>query len=308
MQHLPVLYEEVLTQMDIKPDGVYLDCTFGRGGHSKGILDSLGKQGRLLAFDRDRAAIESDNAIELKKDPRFSLFHASFSELNSVVEQEGLVGKLDGILMDIGVSSPQLDDAERGFSFTRDGPLDMRMNATCGPTAAEWLQGVEEKELVQVLFDFGEERFARKIARAIVERREEGALQTTAQLAALVAATLPYREKHKHPATRTFQAVRIALNRELDELMQGMEQAVNVLKARGILAVISFHSLEDRKVKQFFKRESGIKHNPGRLPVREDELERGRLEKVSRAIKPTADEIELNPRARSAVLRVARKG
>ncbi len=307
MQHLPVLYEEVLAQMALKSDGIYLDCTFGRGGHSRGILSKLGENGRLLAMDQDETAITSEEARQLQEDQRFSLTHGCFSNMDGMLADLGLQGQLDGVLMDIGVSSPQLDDPQRGFSFSKDGPLDMRMNKSAGVSAADWLKDIDEKQLVQVLFDYGEERFARKIASAIVTERKQQDILSTRQLATLIEGAMPFREKHKHPATRSFQAIRIAVNRELDELNEGLQQAVNALKPEGVLAVISFHSLEDRVVKRFIRDESGIKHNPGRLPVMEEALEKGRLEKCGKAIKPSALEIQQNPRARSAVLRIARK-
>ena len=305
MEHLSVLFEESIQGLDIHPDGTYIDCTFGRGGHSKGILSCLGERGRLLAFDRDLAAINSVYAEEMRKDPRFELHHGCFSELEAVVEQHGWKGKVDGVLMDFGVSSPQLDDAERGFSFLRDGPLDMRMDDSTGVSAAEWLADVDEQALIKVLFDYGEERFARRIAKAVIDKRQESPLQTTGDLARLIEDAVPKREKHKHPATRSFQAIRIEINNELEEIKQGLQQAVNILGVGGRLVVISFHSLEDRIVKRFIRNESGRKVNPGRLPVLEADIERGVLKKVGKAIKAGTQELQQNPRARSAVLRVA---
>ncbi|WP_031433886.1 16S rRNA (cytosine(1402)-N(4))-methyltransferase RsmH [Methylomarinum vadi] len=307
MEHLPVLFEEALHFLKIEADGWYLDCTFGRGGHSRGILQQLDESGRLLAIDRDVEAIESVNAQELQKDKRFVLYHGRFSELTKAVELYDAVGKVRGVLMDLGVSSPQLDTADRGFSFLQDGPLDMRMDGSAGMTAAQWLAEVEENELSKVLFEYGEERFARKIARTIVERRQREALRTTLQLARLIEDVIPYREKHKHPATRTFQAIRIALNQELQEIEEGLEQAVQVLAPGGRLVVISFHSLEDRIVKRFIRAESGRKFNPGRLPVLERDIEQGRLKTIDKAIRAGQEELRRNPRARSAVMRVAEK-
>ena len=307
MEHLSVLFEESIQGLDIHPDGTYIDCTFGRGGHSKGILSCLGEDGRLLAFDRDLAAINSVYAEEMQKDSRFELHHGCFSELETVVEQRGWKGKVDGVLMDLGVSSPQLDDSERGFSFLRDGPLDMRMDDSTGISAAEWLAQVEEHALVKVLFEYGEERFARRIAKAVVERRQESPLQTTGDLARLVEDVVPKREKHKHPATRTFQAIRIEVNNELEEIKQGLQQAVNILGSGGRLVVISFHSLEDRIVKRFIRNESGRKFNPGRLPILEADIEQGILKKVGKATKAGKKELQQNQRARSAVLRVAER-
>ncbi len=305
--HLSVLYKESLQGLNIRPDGIYIDCTFGRGGHSKGILNQLDGNGRLLAFDRDLTAINSTYADEFRKDRRFSLHHGCFSELEAVVENFSWHGKIDGVLMDLGVSSPQLDEAHRGFSFLRDGPLDMRMDSSTGLSAAEWLQQVDEQQLIKILFEYGEERFARRIARAVVERRMHSALETTAELARLIEGVVPRREKGKHPATRSFQAIRIEINNELEEIKQGLQQAVNVLKPTGRLVVISFHSLEDRIVKRFIRNESGRKHNPGRLPVKEADIEKGVLNKVGKAIKAGKQEVQLNPRSRSAVMRVAER-
>ena len=307
MEHLPVMFAEALQQLDIKKDGVYLDCTFGRGGHSQGILNLLGSSGRLLAFDRDLDAIDSDYAQAMLKDERFKLKHSCFSELENIVDSEGLTGKVDGILVDLGVSSPQLDNPERGFSFLRDGPLDMRMDGNAGISAEQWLTSVEEKVLVKVLFEYGEERFARRIAHAIVEKRAESPITTTRQLAELIEDVVPVREKHKHPATRTFQAIRIEINRELDELKDVLQQSVRVLKPGGRLVVISFHSLEDRIVKRFIRNESGAKYNPGRLPIKEVDIAKGDLKQVGKALKAGKSEISQNPRARSAVMRVAER-
>ena len=307
MEHLSVLFEESLQGLDIQPDGTYIDCTFGRGGHSKGILNCLGEGGRLLALDRDLAAINSVYAEEMRKDPRFELHHGCFSELETVIDQHGWKGKVDGVLMDLGVSSPQLDDSERGFSFLRDGPLDMRMDNSSGISAAEWLAQVDEQSLVKVLFEYGEERFARRIAKAVTERRLLSPLQTTGDLARLIEDVVPRREKHKHPATRSFQAIRIEINNELEEIKQGLQQAVNILGSGGRLVVISFHSLEDRIVKRFIRNETGRKFNPGRLPILEADIEQGVLKKVGKAIKAGKQELQQNPRARSAVLRIAIK-
>lgn len=307
MEHFPVLYQEVLQGLSIRPEGVYLDCTFGRGGHSSGILNQLGPDGTLLAIDADEEAIQSEVANELKKDQRFRLYHGNFSRLDEIAALYGVDGKVDGILMDLGVSSPQLDAARRGFSFNRDGPLDMRMNQTSGRTAEEWLAQVDEKELVNVLFEYGEEKFARKIARSLIDTRQKHPLQTTLQLARVITQSLPHHERHKHPATRSFQAIRIAVNQELNALECGLKQSVNVLATGGRLVVISFHSLEDRIVKRFFKSESGKMHDPGRLPVVEADIAYGRLKLVTKPIKASATEIQSNPRARSAIMRIAEK-
>jgi len=307
VEHLPVMYAEALQQLAIKKDGIYLDCTFGRGGHSQGILNLLGQYGQLLAFDRDSDAINSDYAQAMLTDERFKLKHSCFSELESIVKRANLAGKVDGILLDLGVSSPQLDNPERGFSFLRDGPLDMRMDGNAGVSAAQWLASVDEKELVKVLFDYGEERFARRIARAIVEIRAESPITTTRQLAELIEDAVPVREKHKHPATRTFQAIRIEINRELDELKACLQQSARVLRPGGRLVVISFHSLEDRIVKRFIRDESGAKYHPGRLPIKEVDIAKGILKTVGKALKAGMQEISQNPRARSAIMRVAER-
>jgi 16S rRNA (cytosine1402-N4)-methyltransferase len=307
VEHLPVMFAEALQQLNIKDDGIYLDCTFGRGGHSKGILDKLGSSGRLLAFDRDLDAVNSDYAQALLEDDRFKLIHCCFSELENIVIHEQLHGKIDGILIDLGVSSPQLDNPERGFSFLRDGPLDMRMNGNAGITAAQWLAEVDEKELVRVLFEYGEEKFARRIARAIVEKRAQAPIATTKALAKLIEDVVPIKEKHKHPATRSFQAIRIEINDELEELKSVLQQSARVLKSGGQLVVISFHSLEDRIVKRFIRAESGAKYDPGKLPVKEADIAKGILKKTSKALKAGAQEIARNPRARSAVMRVAER-
>jgi len=307
MEHLPVMYAEALQQLAIKEDGVYLDCTFGRGGHSQGILDLLGSNGQLLAFDRDGDAINAVCAQTMLLDKRFKLMHSCFSELERIVSSQGLVGRVDGILLDLGVSSPQLDTPERGFSFLRDGPLDMRMDSSSGLSAEQWLFSVDEKDLVKVLFEYGEEKFARRIARAILEQREKSPITTTKQLADLIEDVVPIREKHKHPATRTFQAIRIEINKELDELSTVLDQAIRVLGPGGKLVVISFHSLEDRIVKRFIRNESGAKHNPGKLPIKEVDILKGVLKKAGKGLKASAQEIRENTRARSAVMRVAEK-
>jgi len=307
VEHLPVMFVEALQQLAIKEDGVYLDCTFGRGGHSQGILNLLGSAGRLLAFDRDLDAIGSDYAQAMLEDKRFKLKHTHFSELENIVESEGLAGKVDGILMDLGVSSPQLDNPDRGFSFLRDGPLDMRMDGNAGITAEQWLAAVDEKELVRVLFEYGEERFARRIAHAIIEKRVGTPITTTRELARLIEDAVPIKEKHKHPATRSFQAIRIEINSELDELKAALAQSGRILNSGGRLVVISFHSLEDRIVKRFIRAESGAKYNPGKLPIKESDIAKGILKKIGKALKAGPQEIALNPRARSAIMRVAEK-
>lgn len=303
--HITVLLHEAVAGLNIKPDGIYVDGTFGRGGHSRHILTQLGPAGRLLAIDRDPQAI-----LEARKitDPRFQILHGPFSRLAEMVEAEGLTGRIDGVLLDLGVSSPQLDEAERGFSFQKDGPLDMRMDPTGGQSAAEWLAHADEADIAWVLKTFGEEKFARKIARAIVHDRQTTPYTRTRQLAEMIARVSPSREKNKHAATRSFQAIRIYINSELDEIEQALEGALGVLAPGGRLSVISFHSLEDRLVKHFIrKQEKGPEVPPG-LPLTEAQLAGGRLLKsIGKAQKPSAEEIAANPRARSSVLRVAER-
>jgi 16S rRNA (cytosine1402-N4)-methyltransferase len=307
MEHSPVMYAEALQHLAIKENGTYLDCTFGRGGHSSGILKQLGVNGRLFALDRDLEAIHSDVAQQLLADSRFRLIHSGFANIASIANTHGISGQIDGILMDLGVSSPQLDNAERGFSFLRDGPLDMRMDNTSGLSAAEWLATVSEKDLVQVLFDYGEERFARRIAKAVIMTRSETPLTTTKQLAELISDAVPYVDKFKHPATRSFQAIRIAVNNELDQLKTVLADSINILSPGGRLVVIAFHSLEDRIVKRFIKNESGYKFHPGKLPVKEVDINKGLLKSIGKAIKASDQETAQNPRARSAIMRVAER-
>lgn len=304
-EHIPVLSEEVITGLNIVEDGYYVDATFGRGGHSALILEKLGSQGRLLAIDQDPAAIAAAEAMVCKKDPRFTLKLASFTELGTILAEQGWQGKVNGLLMDLGVSSPQLDNPERGFSFTRSGPLDMRMNPTQGITAAQWLNHAKSEEIAQVIREYGEERFARRIAVAIVKQRQINPLATTSELAELIARTVPVYEKGKHPATRSFQAIRIFINHELNALQSALMQSVEILKAGGRLVVISFHSLEDKIVKKFMQEQSQG-NLPHKLPLREKEIIRN-LRVVNRLVRPGSAEINLNPRARSARLRIAEK-
>ena len=306
MVHLSVMLEEALQHLAIKKEGVYIDGTFGRGGHSRRMLEALGEKGQLLSFDRDNTAIECENAQIMRQDNRFSLHHAAFSQMDAIVEQRGLTAKIDGILLDLGVSSPQLDDETRGFSFMNDGELDMRMDCSKGLSAAQWLAQIDEKSLMHVLFDYGEERFARQISGAIKAYQLTQSIETTRQLAKLIEDTIPIREKHKHPATRSFQAIRIAVNNELGELSSVLDQATKLLNHQGRLVVISFHSLEDRIVKRFMRNESSAKY-VGKLPIKEADIEKGVLTVLSKAIKPSQSEIELNPRSRSAVMRVAER-
>ncbi|WP_341502920.1 16S rRNA (cytosine(1402)-N(4))-methyltransferase RsmH [Gallaecimonas sp. GXIMD4217] len=304
-EHLSVLLQESIDALAIKPDGTYIDGTFGRGGHSRAILKVLGEQGRLFGIDRDPQAVAVGQALE-QEDPRFTMVRGPFSGLEGYAEQHELLGQVDGILLDLGVSSPQLDDAERGFSFLRDGPLDMRMDPHSGESAADWLNRADEQDIAWVLKTFGEERYSRRIARAIVARRQEAPLARTGELADLIAKAAPSKEKHKHPATRSFQAIRIYVNSELDEVKTALEAALKVLAPGGRLAVISFHSLEDRLVKQFIRaQEKGPELPPG-LPVTEDQIRRHqKLKSLGKPIFPSEAETQANPRARSSVLRIA---
>ncbi len=304
--HLSVLFDESINALNILPAGVYLDGTFGRGGHSKGILNKLSKDGRLIALDRDPDAISAAKSFE--NDKRFSIYHTAFADMLSVAESLGLVGKFDGIFLDIGVSSPQLDNAERGFSFMQDGPLDMRMDTTQGVSAAEWLNTADLEDITHVLKVYGEEKFGRRIATAVVEKRESQPLATTQDFVKIIDEAVPVKDKFKHPATRSFQGVRIFINGELSQLETALESACQMLKPGGRLAVISFHSLEDRIVKRFIKTKSQGQKLPSRLPVMQSELDKGKeLKALSRAIKASKDEVDSNPRSRSAVLRVAEK-
>jgi len=301
-EHRTVLLEEAVDALAIKPDGVYVDGTFGRGGHSREILRRLGPHGRLWALDRDIDAIQAAQTI---RDERFAIRHARFGALQDVLRGEG-VKAVDGVLLDVGVSSPQLDEAARGFSFRADAPLDMRMDRTRGETAAEWLAGVDEAELKGVIRDYGEERFAGAIAKAIVVARAAGGIRTTGALARVVAAAVRTREPGQDPATRTFQAIRIYLNQELEELSLVLPQAIEVLAPGGCLAVISFHSLEDRIVKRFL-RSQAQPQVPERLPLTAAQMPKPVLRLIGKAIKPSAAEVAANPRARSATLRIAEK-
>jgi 16S rRNA (cytosine1402-N4)-methyltransferase len=301
--HITVLLKEAVEALAIKPDGVYVDGTFGRGGHSRAILAQLGPQGRLIAFDRDPQAIAAGAAIG---DPRFELVHAPFSDFAEALAARG-VTKVDGVLLDLGVSSPQLDEAERGMSFRFDAPLDMRMDTTRGMTAAAWLAEAPVADITRVLREYGEERFAYEIAKALVAARTGGHVATTGQLAALVEATVWKREPGQHPATRTFQALRIFVNQELEELSLVLPQVVAALAVGGRLVVISFHSLEDRIVKRFMRDESRPPQLPARLPVRAADLPKPKLGLVGKQVRPSDDEIAANPRSRSAVMRVAER-
>ena len=305
--HTTVLLQEAVDALAIHADsgraeGVYVDATFGRGGHSRLILERLGPRGRLIALDKDPQAVEAAKGIS---DARFSVVHASFAELASVLEHAGQEG-VDGVLLDLGVSSPQLDDAARGFSFRRDGPLDMRMDTSRGQTAAQWMETASEAEIREVIRDYGEERFAKQIAKAIVAARQRGPVVRTGQLAAIVGAAVRTREKNKDPATRTFQAIRIYLNQELANLSVALPQILDLLRPGARLAVISFHSLEDRIVK-IFMRDAARADLPVRLPLRERELPQSKLRLIGKPVRASAQEIASNPRARSATLRVAER-
>lgn len=302
--HFSVLLQESLDGLAIKPDGVYIDGTFGRGGHSGQLLRRLGEEGQLLAIDQDPQAIEYAN--ENFKDPRFEIQYGSFEQIQEFCQARDLVGKVDGVLLDLGVSSPQLDESERGFSFMREGPLDMRMNPNEGLSAKEWLKQVDEKTLKLVLQNYGEERFSGRLAREIKAASDRDELHTTLDLAELVKRVSPKTEKNKHPATRTFQAIRIAVNRELDVLKNVLEAAMQVLAPGGRLSVISFHSLEDRIVKVFIRDQSKIKDLFPDSPIQLEVIEPV-LKKVGKPIFPTKEECQQNPRSRSAVLRLAEK-
>jgi 16S rRNA (cytosine1402-N4)-methyltransferase len=301
--HAPVLLAEAVAALAIRPDGSYVDATFGRGGHSRAILDALGGAGRLIALDRDPAAIAAGAALA---DPRFTLVHARFSEFAGVLDRLG-VGQVDGVLLDVGVSSPQLDTPERGMSFRFDAPLDMRMDTTQGETAAEFLARASQSELEKVIRGYGEERFAHAIAKALVAARGEHGISRTGQLATLVAQAVRTREPGQHPATRSFQALRIHVNRELEELSLTLPRAVDRLAPDGRLAVICFHSLEDRIVKRFLRDAAQPPQPPKQVPLRAVDLPQPVLQRVGKPIFPSAAEIAANPRCRSAVLRVARK-
>ncbi len=306
MEHKPVLFDEVLDGLQIRADGIYLDGTFGRGGHSAGIMAQLGDKGRLLATDKDPQAIATAEQ-RFGGDERFDIVRGSFTMLAEEAEKRGWHGKVDGILLDLGVSSPQLDDASRGFSFMNDGPLDMRMDPESGMSASEWLASAKQSEIAEVLKEYGEERFAKRIAGAIVKACEEkGPIATTAELSKIVKEANPKWERDKHPATRSFQAIRIYINRELDDLDAFLQQAVDLLAPGGRLAIISFHSLEDRRVKRFIREQAKGDDFPPDLPVLDSQLNR-RLKAVGKAIRASSAEVAENPRARSAVLRVAEK-
>jgi 16S rRNA (cytosine1402-N4)-methyltransferase len=304
-QHLPVLHSEALQALTVSSSGIYIDGTFGRGGHSAAILQALGAEGRLIAIDKDPEAIQCAQGL-FAGDKRFGIEQGSFAELKTIAEKHGVCGKVSGILLDLGVSSPQLDQSQRGFSFLHEGPLDMRMDNSSGMSAATWLAGAEEKDIAQVLKEYGEERYAKRIARAIVAGREVAPITTTTRLAEIVSAANPAWEKGKHPATRAFQAIRIYINRELDDLRDCLGLSLDVLAVGGRLVVISFHSLEDRIVKRFMRDEERGPQLPIGLPVTQDQTG-GRLRRIGKTIHAGDEEVRQNPRARSAVMRVAER-
>ena len=301
MSHISVLLHETVDGVLAGRDtGIYVDATFGRGGHTRLLLSKLDQNARVYAFDKDPQALEVAAQLE-QEDSRFRIIHASFADIQAELARIGIT-EVDGIMADLGVSSPQLDQAERGFSFMQDGPLDMRMDNSQGPTAAQWLLEIEEEKLANIIYQYGEERYSRRIAKAI---KQAGEITTTAQLAEIVKTAHPKWEKHKHPATRSFQAIRIAINKELDDIEKFLPQAVELLKATGQLAVISFHSLEDRLIKQFIQKESSLAEDSG-WGMPQAQVDNRRLKKVSR-VRASEAEIKANPRSRSAWLRVAER-
>lgn len=306
-EHAPVLHDEVIAELAIKPDGNYVDGTYGRGGHAHSILAALDENGRLIVMDRDPQAIAAARA-SLGEDARVTIIHDDYANLYARIAELDLLQRVDGILLDLGVSSPQLDDASRGFSFQHNGPLDMRMNPQQGESAADWLARADEAEIARVLWEYGEERHSRRIARKLVETRQARRIDDTATLASLIASVVPRPKNNRHPATRSFQAIRIHINQELAQIQQLLEGVIDILKIGGRLLVISFHSLEDRLVKRFIKTHSTRPPLPRGLPLRDSEMEVVlRLKAVGKAIKAGAAELASNPRARSAVLRVAER-
>lgn len=304
-KHQSVMVEEVLAGLNIQKQGIYIDATFGRGGHSKAILDQLNQEGRVLAMDKDPEAEQV--ALELcANDSRFAFRRGSFSGVYAFCQELGLVGKITGILMDLGVSSPQLEQASRGFSFRLEGPLDMRMDPSSGISAAEWLNSAEEAEISRVLKEYGEERYHRRMARAIINARSQAPIVTTLQLAEIITKANPAWERHKNPATRSFQAIRIYINRELEDLTLGLEQALEVLLPKGRLVVISFHSLEDRIVKRFIQKNEQGDMIPSYLPLTIHNVGK-KCHRIGKKIKASQSEIAQNPRSRSAILRIAEK-
>ncbi len=305
--HVAVLLDAVIAGLAVNPAGRYVDGTYGRGGHARALLSALGEDGRLLVMDRDPSAIEAARAA-LGEDHRVTIVHDEFGNLKHHLERLGWCEQTDGILLDLGVSSPQLDDPARGFSFQQAGPLDMRMNPEQGESAAEWLARAEVDEIARVLWEYGEERYSRRIARRIEEHRREARIDDTATLARLIADSVPRPKNNRHPATRSFQAIRIHVNGELDQLQRFLEQAIDLLRIGGRLVIISFQSLEDRLVKRFFRDESTPVRPPRGLPLRDDQLDSTvRLRLVDKPQRADAGETGVNPRARSAVLRIAER-
>jgi len=305
--HAPVMHDEVIAALAIKPKGRYVDGTYGRGGHARSILAALDQDGRLIVMDRDPQAI-ADARASLGTDDRVTIIHDDYANLYARIAELGLLEQVDGILLDLGVSSPQLDDARRGFSFQHNGPLDMRMNPQQGESAAEWLKHADEAEIARVLWEYGEERHSRRIARKLVEVRQSRPIEDTATLASIVSAMMPRPKNNRHPATRSFQAIRIHINQELAQIQQFLETVLDILKIGGRLLVISFHSLEDRLIKRFIRAQSTGPKLPRGLPLRDSEIDSHiRLRAGSKAIKAGSSELSSNPRARSAILRVAER-
>ncbi|MBQ74436.1 MAG: 16S rRNA (cytosine(1402)-N(4))-methyltransferase [Gammaproteobacteria bacterium] len=302
--HKTVLLDEAVAALLKKPDGTYVDCTYGRGGHSQEIANRMNNQGRLMVIDKDQSAI-ADARVRFKGDDRVVVVHGSFSRLAEYVDDHEM-RPLDGILLDLGVSSPQLDDPLRGFSFMKDGPLDMRMDQAVGESASEWLAVADENEITDVLRRYGEEKFARRIAKKIVSIRQDKKIETTSSLVEVIESAIPKREKNKHPATRTFQAVRIQVNQELKSLEDCLQDVVDLLVSGGRLVVISFHSLEDRIVKRFIRRMEREDDYPDRFPIRADEIEH-QLKSVGKPIRPGDEEVRGNRRSRSSIMRVAER-
>ena len=305
-KHITVLLNEAVTALVQDKSGFYVDGTFGRGGHTALVLEQLAEDGQILGIDKDPEAIKHAHK-RFENEPRFSIAHGSFAQLQQFVTERDMQGKLDGVLLDLGVSSPQLDDASRGFSFLNDGPLDMRMDTTQGESAADWIARADETEIADVIYTYGEERFSRRMARAIVAHRAESPITTTGQLAKIITEANPAWEKGKNPATRAFQGIRMFINRELEDLENCLDQALDMLKVGGRLVVISFHSLEDRIVKRFIRQHvKGDEHLPHGIPFTNDML-KIRMKNIGKAVKASGSETEQNVRARSAVMRVAEK-
>jgi 16S rRNA (cytosine1402-N4)-methyltransferase len=306
-QHIPVLLDVAVARLFTSFEGIYVDATFGRGGHAQAILNRLGKHGKLIAFDKDPEAVAYAKK-HFSHDNRFTIFHSSFAHMQTYLDKLHLLGKVNGILFDLGVSSPQFDNRERGFSFAQESNLDMRMNTNQEMDAKSWLAEVKESELADVLWNYGEEKYARRIARAIVDARRQSPITTTTQLANIIMRAIPKQKKsyEKHPATKSFQAIRILINQELIEIEQGLIQSLEALTVGGRLLAISFHSLEDRIVKQFIKQHEKGQALPRHLPIK-DNVFNARMKAIGKPIKPSLQEININPRARSAILRIAEK-